>query len=126
MTSAAFVNALNQNAGNVLSPAEFSAAINAFGPPPAGGNSNNVSARAQVLRQVAEDQDLFKAEANRAFVLTEYFGYLRRNPNDAPDNEYGGFDFWLNKLNENNGDYVKAEMVKAFIASPEFRQRFGQ
>ena len=85
----------------------------------------NVTARAQAARQVAEDTDLFKAEANRAFVLTEYFGYLRRNPNDAPDNEYGGYDFWLNKLNENNGDYVKAEMVKAFIASPEFRQRFG-
>ena len=41
---------------------------NAFGSPPAGGNSNNISARAQVLRQVAEDQDLFKAEANRAFA----------------------------------------------------------
>jgi hypothetical protein len=77
------------------------------------------------LRQVAEDQDLFSAESNRAFVLTEYFGYLRRNPNDLPDSDYTGYEFWLNKLNQFNGDYIAAEMVKAFIASSEYRQRFG-
>jgi hypothetical protein len=125
MTSAAFVSALNQNAGNVLSPAEFTTALNSFGPPPAGGSSNNVTARAQVLRQIAEDTDLYNAEFNRAFVLTEYIGYLRRNPNDTPDSDYSGYDFWLNKLNENHGDYIAAEMVKAFISSGEYRQRFG-
>ncbi|HEX3083466.1 MAG TPA: DUF4214 domain-containing protein, partial [Pyrinomonadaceae bacterium] len=125
MTSAAFVSALNQNAGNVLSPTEFNNALNAFGPPPAGGSSNNVTARAQVLRQIAEDTDLYNAEFNRAFVLTEYIGYLRRNPNDAPDSDYTGYDFWLGKLNQFNGDYVAAEMVKAFISSAEYRQRFG-
>jgi hypothetical protein len=125
MTSAAFVSALNQNAGNVLSPTEFNNALSAFGPPPAGGSSNNVTARAQVLRQIAEDTDLYNAEFNRAFVLTEYIGYLRRNPNDAPDSDYTGYDFWLGKLNQFNGDYIAAEMVKAFISSSEFRQRFG-
>jgi hypothetical protein len=125
MTSAAFVSALNQNAGNVLSPTEFNNALSAFGPPPAGGSSNNVTARAQALRQIAEDTDLYNAEFNRAFVLTEYIGYLRRNPNDAPDSDYTGYDFWLGKLNQFNGDYIAAEMVKAFISSSEFRQRFG-
>jgi hypothetical protein len=125
MTSAAFVSALNQNAGNVLSPTEFNNALSAFGPPPAGGSSNNVTARAQVLRQIAEDTDLYNAEFNRAFVLTEYIGYLRRNPNDAPDSDYTGYDFWLGKLNQFNGDYIAAEMVKAFISSSEYRQRFG-
>jgi hypothetical protein len=74
---------------------------------------------------VAEDVDLFNAESNRAFVLMQYFGYLRRNPNDVPDSDYTGFDFWLTKLNQFNGNFINAEMVKAFITSNEYRQRFG-
>jgi len=50
---------------------------------------------------------------------------LRRNPNDTPDSDYTGFDFWLTKLNQFNGDFQQAEMVKAFINSIEYRQRFG-
>jgi len=38
---------------------------------------------------------------------------------------YTGFEFWLTKLNQFNGDYVAAEMVKASISSAEYRQRFG-
>jgi len=48
----------------------------------------------------------------------------RRNPNDAPDADYTGYDFWLNKLNQFNGNFVNAEMVNAFISSDEYRQRF--
>jgi len=55
----------------------------------------------------------------------QFFGYLRRNPNDAPDADYPGYDFWLAKLNQFNGDFVNAEMVKAFLSSSEYRQRFG-
>ncbi|HWS86099.1 MAG TPA: CHRD domain-containing protein [Pyrinomonadaceae bacterium] len=75
--------------------------------------------RAQVFRIVAESEELRLAEFRRAFVLMQYFGYLRRDP-DAE-----GFNFWLGKLNEFNGDYIRAEMVKAFISSIEYRQRFG-
>ena len=64
-------------------------------------------------------------EFNRAFVLMQFFGYLRRNPNDAPDSDYTGYDFWLTKLNQFNGNFANAEMVKAFINSVEYRQRFG-
>src|SRR5205823_13164766 len=88
-------------------------------------DTNNLTARAQALRQVAENQNLNNAEFNRAFVLMQYFGYLRRNPNDAPDPDYTGYDFWLTKLNQFNGNFVAAEMVKAFITSSEYRQRFG-
>jgi len=124
MTPTQFVDKLNQNAGNVLSASERTTAINLFGN---AADTTNVNARAQALRQVAEDVDLYNAEFNRAFVLTEYIGYLRRNPNDAPEPtlHYTGYDFWLNKLNQFNGDYVGAEMVKAFISSSEYRQRFG-
>jgi hypothetical protein len=49
----------------------------------------------------------------------QYFGYLRRNPDSA------GYQFWLNKLNQFNGDFRRAEMVKAFLTSIEYRLRFG-
>jgi hypothetical protein len=74
---------------------------------------------------MAEDADLNTAENNRAFVLMQFYGYLRRNPNDAPDADYTGYDFWLSKLNQFNGNFVNAEMVKAFIQSDEYRHRFG-
>jgi hypothetical protein len=122
MTPAQFIDKLNQNAGNPLSPSERTAAINLFG---GAGNTNNLSARAQAMRMVAEDTDLYNAEYNRAFVLAEYFGYLRRNPNDPQDTDYTGYDFWLTKLNQFNGNYINAEMVKAFLSSIEYRQRFG-
>src|SRR5439155_17461041 len=88
-------------------------------------DTTNVIARAQALRQVAENQNLATAEFNRSFVLMQFFGYLRRNPNDLPDSDYTGYEFWLNKLNQFNGNYNAAEMVKAFIVSTEYRQRFG-
>ncbi len=69
---------------------------------------------------------LVQQEFNNAFVLMQYFGYLRRDPNAAPDADYTGYDFWLTKLNQFNGNFVNAEMVKAFIDSSEYKQRFGQ
>ncbi|MDX6384781.1 MAG: hypothetical protein QOK48_2354 [Blastocatellia bacterium] len=117
-----FVDQLNTNAGNVLSTTERATAIGLFG---SATNTTNLTARVQVLRQIAEDSDLNSAEFNRAFVLMQYFGYMRRNPNDPQDTDYSGYDFWLTKLNQFNGNFVNAEMVKAFITSTEYRQRFG-
>ena len=59
-------------------------------------------------------------------MLMQYFGYLRRDPNQGPDTDFAGYDFWLNKLDRFNGNFVDAEMVKAFISSAEYRQRFVQ
>ena len=56
---------------------------------------------------------------NQAFVTMEYFGYLRRTPDEA------GYNFWLDKLNF-YGNYLDAEMVRSFIVSPEYRARFGK
>jgi hypothetical protein len=66
-------------------------------------------------------------EFNRAFGLRLYFGYLRRNPIDAPEStlDYRGYNFWLDKLNSFDGNFANAETVKAFLASGEYRQRFG-
>ena len=82
--------------------------------------------QADVLHEIV-DHPFFKTnEFNRAFVLMQYFGYLRRNPTDPPDSNLDGYNFWLNKLNEFGGDFRRAEMVKAFITSSEYRHRFGQ
>ena len=123
LTSAQFVDTLNNNARSnsdvkPLSPTERDVLVNSL--------DTGMLTRAQALRAVAEDTDLVKSEINRAFVLMEYFGYLRRNPNDPQDTDYAGFEFWLNKLNQFNGSYIDAEMVKAFTSSIEYRQRFAQ
>jgi hypothetical protein len=83
------------------------------------GLNNQTETRATVLRKVTDNQAFRQAEFNRAFVLMEYFGYLRRSPDTI------GFNFWFAKLNSFNGDFIKAEMVKAFINSQEYRSRFG-
>jgi hypothetical protein len=75
--------------------------------------------RGQVLLAIVEREDFKQREFNRAFVLMQYFGYLRRDP------DTDGFNFWLAKLNQFGGDFRRAEMVKAFITSIEYRSRFG-
>jgi hypothetical protein len=120
LTANQFVTQLDSNAGGVLSASEKASLVATLGATPA-----DVTKRASVLRAVAEDADLRSAEFNKAFVLMQYFGYLRRNPDDAPDANFDGFNFWLGKLNEFNGNFISAEMVKAFIQSFEYRQRFG-
>ncbi len=125
MTPAQFVDALYANAGVTPASAERQATVNEFG---GTSTSSDPAARARALRRVAEHPTLVQAEFRRAFVLMQYCGYLRRNPDDAPEPglNFGGWNFWLGKLNEFNGNYVSAEMVKAFLDSDEYRKRFGQ
>ena len=120
MTALQFVNALNTNAGNALSTTERDQLVADL--------NSGAKDRALVLRAVAENGILRAAEFNRAFVLMQYFGYLRRNPNDPPEatSDYTGYEFWLNKLNQFNGNFINAEMVKAFITASEYNQRFSQ
>ncbi|HJT67948.1 MAG TPA: S8 family serine peptidase [Pyrinomonadaceae bacterium] len=120
MTAAQIVDKMNTNAGGILSATERTNLINLLGVTP-----SDLSRRAAVLRAVAEDPDLKTAEFNKAFVLMQYFGYLRRSPNEFPDSDFSGFNFWLTKLNQFNGNFADAEMVKAFITSIEYRQRFA-
>jgi hypothetical protein len=124
-TADQFVTQLNTNAGGVLSPSDKAALDNVFGG--FSVSSNDAAKRAQVLRAVAENQAFTQAEFNNAFVLMEYFGYLQRDPNAAPEPtlDFQGYNFWLSKLNQFGGNYVNAEMVKAFISSTEYRSRFG-
>ena len=81
--------------------------------------------RTQVLLDVIDLPAMNQRHFVQAFVLMEYFGYLRRNPEDPPDGDRGGYNFWEFKLFQAGGDFLKAEMVKAFISSDEYRGRFG-
>jgi hypothetical protein len=124
MSPGEFIDQLFANAGVEPSAAERAAAIGEFG---SALTIQDVPARARALQRVAENSTLARKEFNSAFVLMQYFGYLRRNPNDAPEAglDYAGYNFWLNKLNEFGGNFVNAEMVKAFLLSDEYRHRFG-
>ncbi len=119
MTATSYVNKMFTNTGASPTPAEVTAAVNAF------NNAGGDAGRAAALRSVAESNSVAAALTNAAFVLMQYVGYLQRNPNELPDKDYSGFTFWLAKLNQFNGDFIAAEMVKAFISSSEYRQRFG-
>jgi len=116
MTPTEFVDKLNLRAGNPLSAAERTQLINDL--------TGGVKTRAQVVRAVAEDSDLTTAEKNKAFVLMQYLGYLRRDPNSGQDTDYSGYDFWLQKLNQHGGDFHAAQMVRSFIVSGEYLNRF--
>jgi hypothetical protein len=74
--------------------------------------------RALVLRNAAQADAFSRAEYNKAFVLMEYFGYLRHDP-DA-----GGYDFWLNVLNSGAANNYRG-MVCAFTTAQEYQLRFS-
>jgi hypothetical protein len=130
MTAPAYVDKLFANSGVTPTTAERNAAISAFG-------SGDTAGRAAALRSVVESDTVFTAQYNPSFVLMQYYGYLRRNPDDSPDNSFSGYDFWLTKMNSFSvpGENVRdasvalarvrrAEMVRAFIESSEYRERF--
>ena len=118
LNAAQFVDELSASAMVTPTLIERQLAINAFG---LGGTPGRVAA----LRAATEWATLTKAELNPSFVLLQYYGYLRRNPTDPPDGNDNGYQFWLNKLNQFDGNFVQAEMVKAFLQSAEYRNRFG-
>jgi len=110
LTNEDYVDTLIGHTGVSFSQSERNALVS--------GLNSGSSTRAAVLRQIAENDGFVSAKRNEAFVMMEYFGYLRRDPDS------GGFAFWLNKLNQFNGNFEQAEMVKAFIVSGEYRDRF--
>jgi hypothetical protein len=88
------------------------------------GLNNGTETRATVVKKIAESGAVANSPQffNGAYVLMQYFGYLRRNPDDAPDGNLSGYNFWLGQLN--NGTKTTFDMVDAFISSGEYRDRF--
>jgi len=115
LTSAQYVDKLFETQGITPTPSERTTLIDSL---------DNCSftvgcpARWNVLRKIVEHPAFDRIIFNEGFVTMEYFGYLRRDPDPQ------GFAFWLAKLNQFNGNFIEAEMVKAFISSDEYRRRF--
>jgi hypothetical protein len=74
--------------------------------------------RAQVVRAIADSDQVGATELNPAFVAMQYFGYLRRDPDTS------GYNAWLATINANPSDF--RSMVNGFMNSQEYRARFGQ
>ena len=74
------------------------------------------SGRAAIVRAVVESQAFASAEFNPAFVIMQYFGYLRRDPDTQ------GYQFWLGVL---NATHNPNGMTCAFITSSEYQLHFG-
>jgi hypothetical protein len=116
LSNAQYVETLFTNAGLFASDAERTALVQ--------GLTSGAETRATVLRKVADNAEFRRREQNPAFVLMQYFGYLHRNPDEGPDADLSGFNYWRQKLEDNGGDFHKAEMVRAFIEATEYRNRF--
>lgn len=132
MSNSDYVDALYRNSGVDPTQAQDRNAL-------VNGLNNGSETRATVLRKVADSKEVYNAQYNSAFVLMQYFGYLRRNPDDAPDNNLNGYNFWLKKMNDASiagedmrdeptarNREARAQMVRSFIVSREYRQRFGK
>jgi uncharacterized protein DUF4214 len=116
-TAESFVDALiatiQQSSGVNLSPSRS----NMIAQYNTGGSDVNLS-RARAVRAGIDESAFSNAEFNPAFVLMQYFGYLKRDP------DQGGYDFWLDVLNNREVNNYRG-MVCAFITSVEYQQRFG-
>ncbi len=106
LSNAAYVDALTNAAG--ISLANRQTLIDAL--------NAGTQTRAQVLRQIAESGEVYQKYYNQAFVVMEYFGYLRREPDAL-------YLDWINTLNQ-TGD--SRHMVNGFVNSTEYRNRFMQ
>jgi hypothetical protein len=78
--------------------------------------TNQTMTRGQVLRALVESTEVYNKYFNEAFVVMQYFGYLRRDPDIL-------YLQWIQTLSQNNGDY--RTMVSGFLNSIEYRRRFG-
>jgi hypothetical protein len=107
LSDPAFVDQLAQTAGVSLSNRQ--ALIDAL--------NRKTLTRAQVLRQIAESGEVYQKYYNQAFVVMEYFGYLRRDPDALYTN-------WISVLDANPAD--SRHMVEGFVNSSEYRNRFAQ
>ncbi|HEX8847310.1 MAG TPA: Calx-beta domain-containing protein [Pyrinomonadaceae bacterium] len=72
--------------------------------------------RADVLRGLVDSSELYAKFNTEAFVVMQYFGYLRRDPDIL-------YLEWIRIMNENGGDY--RGMISGFMNSVEYRKRFG-
>ena len=107
MNNAQYVDALAQTAGVTLSNRQ--ALVNSL--------EAGTLTRGAALRQIAESGEVYAKYYNQAFVVMEYFGYLRRDPDAL-------YLTWISVLDANPAD--SRRMVEGFVDATEYRNRFKQ
>ena len=112
MANDKFVDALSANTRVILAPAERAALIDKL--------NGGALTRPQVLLAIVNNPVFAAKEQNRSLVLLHYFGYLQRNPDDPPDSNMDGFNFWLKEV-ETTGEVGR--LTRAFMASIEHREK---
>jgi hypothetical protein len=110
MEAEQYVDRIGQNAGIKFNSLERDEMIK--------GLANGPETRATVLLKIVSDPRFVEKENSRAIVLLHYFAYLKRNPDDPPDHNLDGFNFWVSDF-ERNHDIGK--LASAFKASGEYK-----
>jgi len=90
LNDAQYVSRVIENANLSLDPAGREALVS--------GLSSGSETRATVLLKIVDDPRLVAREKYRSLLELHYFGYFRRNPDDPPDGDLRGFNFWLQDL----------------------------
>jgi hypothetical protein len=106
-----YLNRLVANSGVSISPADRTALIS--------GLSEGIETQASVLTRILDQPQFVEKEQYRSLLALHYFGYLRRNPDDPPDGDLRGFEFWLQDL-ERHRDPIK--LSNAFKVTGEYHQ----
>ncbi|MDT4966221.1 MAG: hypothetical protein QOJ64_958 [Acidobacteriota bacterium] len=110
--------------GSITDPTNYvTAVLQTLGLPNHPGKASWISSltsgaktKAQVLREVTESTEVYQKYYTEAFVIMQYFGYLRRSAD-------GSYVSWIQTMNSTNGDY--RTMINGFLNSAEYRLRFG-
>jgi hypothetical protein len=110
-TNEQYVDEVSANARLRLAPAERTALVE--------GLDQNKLTRGQVLLAIVNNHDFSQREEKRSLVLLHYFGYLQRNPDDPPDGNLNGFNFWLRTVESGEID----RLSRAFMASDEYKDK---
>jgi len=110
MTNAQYVDALLPNTGTTFPPGfrdQLVADLDAM-----------TRTRAQVVRAIAEQPTFVANDAQRDLVQLAFFGYLRRDP------DVNSFNLLIGRLGSITFDPLR-DIVRIFVSTPEYRQRFG-
>lgn len=111
LDEAHYVNRLIENTGIVMDAASRAALVS--------GLASASETRASVLLKIVEDPSFIEKEQYRSLLALHYFGYFRRNPDDPPDGDLRGFNFWLQEL-ERHRDTSRLSV--AFRLAGEYHQ----
>ena len=109
MSDETYIDALARNAGIILEAGEREAIIDKL--------RHGAMTRGAVILNVVNNKAFVEKEETRSLVLLHYFGYFHRNPDDPPDNNWNGFNYWITEV-EKSGD--TGRLARGFMASGEY------